>query len=249
METQAGAPGITVIVLSYNRPKMLREALTSIVGAAEVILCDDGSDFPVDDYLQGFVWPNLVGCDLTIIRGERRPLWHRLTAPRVGALINRGLAEATQPIIAYLCDDDLFHPGWLPAVAAAYARRPDVPMVRGDWYEFEDGQEPTLDRLWNGETGALITGNFAHLRSVFEQGGRWDERAVALHDGPFLAGLAARRLVDIWNVPHIGAIAGWRRLHPHNAAHVVGADWQYQPDAARLFGDTWLERTIAEEAR
>ena len=157
METRAGAPGITVIVLSYNRPRMLREALGSIVGAAEVILCDDGSDFELAEVI-GAGFPNLDGARCLSVLGRRVDLAERLTGARVGALVNTALALASQPIIAYLCDDDLFHPGWLPAVAAYYARRPDVPMVRGDWYTFEDGRAPTLDRAWSGEAGALITG-------------------------------------------------------------------------------------------
>ena len=47
-------PKVTVIVLSYNRPDMLKDALGSIKGADEVIVVDDGSDFDVRALVESF---------------------------------------------------------------------------------------------------------------------------------------------------------------------------------------------------
>lgn len=44
---------VCVILLSYNRPRMLQEAIRSIKGADHMILVDDGSDFDVEAILKG----------------------------------------------------------------------------------------------------------------------------------------------------------------------------------------------------
>ena len=60
---------VTVIVLSYNRPRMLKEALGSIKYADEVILVDDGSDFDVAAVAREFKFSSfsLIGAPLITV--------------------------------------------------------------------------------------------------------------------------------------------------------------------------------------
>lgn len=243
-------PAVSVIVLSYNRPRMLAEALGSIVGAAQVIVADDGSDFDVPAFLAGGDWPNLAGAACALVANPRCPLEERLTTPRMGALFNRAMLLARGPVIAYLCDDDLLAPGWPAAAAAYHAAHPAVPLFRGEWLTFRDGEPATMGcppaRL---DQRGLTAGNFCHTRALVEAGGRWDETAVAIADDPFIWGLHVAGLIDQFNVPHIGALAGWRREHAHNAISYAqgfagqtdGTAWSYKPGAERLFAGRWLE--------
>jgi glycosyltransferase involved in cell wall biosynthesis len=96
-------PTMAVIVLSYNRPKMLREALGSIKDADEVVVVDDGSDFDVVDILEEFNFKNL-----SIIGVPPIPIEERLVNQRLPGLINEALKSIESDIVTYLCDDDVF---------------------------------------------------------------------------------------------------------------------------------------------
>src|SRR5262245_31288279 len=108
---------------------MLREALASLVDARaeHVILVDDGSDFDAADLVLA-VYPSAQ-----VVQAPRMTLNERLHTPRLGGLINQALGMVTTPYVAYLCDDDLFHPGWLSAVLAFFGANPLEHWVRGDW--------------------------------------------------------------------------------------------------------------------
>jgi glycosyltransferase involved in cell wall biosynthesis len=55
--------------------------------------------------------------------------------------INRGLAAATGDVLAWLNADDLYLPGALRAVAAAFTNRPEARLVYGEgWYIDEAGE-------------------------------------------------------------------------------------------------------------
>lgn len=228
---------VAVILLSYNRPRMLNEALASLIRAggimSQVVVVDDGSDFDVVAQVRralpdaGFVLASPMSVD------------ERLVTPRLGRLINQALQLVTAPYVTYLCDDDLFHPGWLQAISDFFRRTPGQHWTRGDWFVFEDGQEPTSLRPCPLDPRQLTTGNFAHWTACYrDEGIRWNETTIACHDDAFLWDV--HRFHNTHAVPHCGAIAGWRRLHAHNAlSYVAGAG--YAANAAELFAGGSLE--------
>lgn len=227
---------VAVIVLSYNRPRMLAEALGSIRGAAQIIVADDGSDFDPREVIMAAELPMSV--DIWVVREPRISVEARLTTPRTGALLNWSLTLVTCPIVTYLCDDDLFDPGWPAAAAAWLDAHPDQHVVAGDWYEFDDGEAPG-SRPCSLDTRGLTTGNFAHrLSCVRDEGLRWSEGTVVSHDDQFAWGLLG--LHGLTEAPRCGAPAGWRRLHRHNAIHYARGHG-YAPGAEALFAGTWLE--------
>lgn len=213
----------TLIVLSYNRPRMLREALESARGQAdELILVDDGSDVfdavaVAQDYgARAFVTAPPVPPDV------------RARVPRLGRLLNQAVAMAGGDVVGYLCDDDLLAPGWLRCAAAFLAANPGTLLTRGTWYQFRDGETPgdepcPLDRR------QMTAGNFAHRRAlVTEHGACWSETVLTSHDDTFLWSCHNEAGVNSFAVPHCGATAGWRRLHAKNliltssGGHLVG---------------------------
>jgi glycosyltransferase involved in cell wall biosynthesis len=226
---------IATILLSYNRPRMLREAIASLADAGpdQVVLIDDGSDFdPVPLVEAAFpdAWQFVLAPPMT--------LDERLITPRLGRLINQALGAVTCDVVTYLCDDDLFHPGWLSAVRQWFDAHPFDHWCRGTWYQFSDGEPPGRS-ICPLDIRQLTTGNFAHRAACYQQCGiRWDETTVACHDDRFL--WIVNRHHNTFAVPDIGAVAGWRRLHAHNAlrytSHAV-----YHANARELFSGGWLE--------
>lgn len=227
---------ICTIVLSYNRPRMLAEALRSIQGADEVILLDDGSDFDV-----------LAVCSAELGRfpesrvhiSPKMSLDSRLGTARLGRAINQAIRETTCDVITYLCDDDLFHPRWLPAVREFFGKSPDH-IVRAKWGIFADGQTP-------GETALcplagnvdMTTGNFAHLKvCTTVHGSLWNESTIAVHDSAFLGGILVKHPLP--SIQKLDVFAGWRRDHAYNMLKFVNGS-RYGPKAREVLSGKVLE--------
>lgn len=230
-------PRVSLVVLSYNRPRWLREAVDSALANRpdELILVDDGSDFDPRPYA---AWDAMV-------IGDPLTVEERLRTARLGWLINAALDAATGDVVAYLCDDDLLAPGWLDAVRQHFATDPAHHMVRGNWLQFHDG-DPLSSAVVCPMSGFwMTTGNFAHRLDCYrEEGACWDEGTVACHDAMFLHryGATAPHLVhDPFHVPYLDVVAGYRRLHPYNALNYVMGIAEYAPNAPELFKDGWLE--------
>jgi hypothetical protein len=162
----------------------------------------------------------------------------RLRTPRLGRLINQALRLVTADIVTYLCDDDLFHPGWLDAVRQWFDAHPSAHWARGTWYQFQDGERPGSEPC-PLDVRQLTTGNFAHRLACYEQCGiRWNTTTIACHDNYFLCDV--QRHHDTYSIPDSGAVAGWRRLHAHNALRYA-SNATYADGAAALFAGGWLE--------
>jgi hypothetical protein len=207
---------ITEIVVSYARPRMLFECLTSVAIAEpdEVIVCDDGSvGFDVvelADRVLGSI-PHVVLCNPPIAVDDR------MRVPRQGALINRALGMATGDVASLICDDDLRSSGWYDTLRAHWTIAPRTALVRGKWLLFHDGATPGLADPESPMCQArkMTAGNFA-WRADLTRGERprcrWPtDRLNCLDDG-FLWSLQQAR-VDTFDAPSVG-FAGWRRSHP-----------------------------------
>lgn len=224
---------IATILLSYNRPRMLCEALGTVAGCDELIVTDDGSDFDVVGLVTS-CYP-----DARFVTAPPMTTEARLRTPRLGRLINRALSLVTCDVVTYLCDDDLFHPHWLIAVRAFFDTYQAEHWTRGAWYAFADDDPDRTPSRCTLDPRQLTTGNFAHRIDCFrhEQIG-WDETTIASHDNEFLWN--ASRCHDMRVVPFCGVVAGWRRLHKHNALAYVARDG-YAANGAALFAGGMLE--------
>ncbi len=224
---------VATILLSYNRPRMLCEALSTCLDADQLIVTDDGSDFDVIELVRG------CRPDAYFARAEKISVAERLKAARVGWLINRALSLVTCDVVTYLCDDDLFHPQWLPTVRAWFDFYPDQHWMRGAWMAFDDSDPARRATPCKLDPRQLTTGNFAHrIECVTKEQVGWDETTVSSHDNAFLWN--ASRIHDMRLVPFGGVVAGWRRLHKHNALLYAERDG-YSKDGAQLFAGGMLE--------
>ena len=207
-------PKVTAIVFSYNRPRMLAEALGSIIGADEVIVVDDGSDFNVSDVTKKFSFPSF-----SVIGAPPITIEERITNQRLPALVNEALRQAEGDIITYLCDDDLFGKEWVTTLKTFYAKHDEkYHWVRGHCIQFEDDHKRTFEEQtkhllsWKESPRQLITGNFAHLRKCFtDEKILWDETKVWGHDMAFFDNV--EKFHDTWCIPLIPTVACFRRIH------------------------------------
>jgi GT2 family glycosyltransferase len=120
--TGAAQPLITVIVATRERPESLRECLRSVLATdypgIEVIVVDND---PTTAATATMVEQSFSG-RVRYLCETRRGL---------GAAHNRGVAEATGDILAFVDDDVVVDRHWLCALAEGFAAAPDVGCVTG----------------------------------------------------------------------------------------------------------------------
>ena len=241
----ADRAGVAVILLSYNRPTMLEMAWESIratSGRVEVILVDDGSTaFDVVD------WADRHAIR-TRVFAPPRSIDRRMTQASLGRLINGALFHAHHGLgmaaVTYLCDDDLFAPGWLDAVRATLADPAGPHVMRGRWRAFDDPlidgplTKPRKSRPAALDVRKMTTGNFAHRAECYGEGFRWSETTVAVHDDTALWNLNA--LHPLKDAVDANVLAGYRREHRFNAANVTSRT-EYAVGAYEMLSRSTLE--------
>ncbi len=238
---------VTVIVISYNRPRMLAEALQSIYHADEILVMDDGSDFDVDRVVRDNAPPD---CPIILTKKPSLTVEERLITPRVGKSMNEAIRCASSEVIAYLCDDDIFTPEWILGVKEYYdSGGLKGHWVRGLWGIFVDPHNPlrledTAEHLRcnicpMGGHG-LTTGSFAHLVACsYKCGVWWSDASVAIHDSYFVSNYERIHQED--PAPLIKVAAGWRREHPFNMMKHASGDDKYLASGEEVFRGGMLE--------
>lgn len=116
----ASAPEISVLISTYNRPDLLREALVSFCDQTvdpsryEVVLVDDGStDSAVDAIVEEFA-------DRIQVVGVCAGHAGRSAAKNLCVLLSRA------PVVLFFDDDDRVTPNYLERHLAGHEERPDV---------------------------------------------------------------------------------------------------------------------------
>lgn len=207
---------VSVLVHTFARPRLLRECLLSVAAADpdQVIVIDDGSE--------GYSVPKVVALALyqrveyALICAPPMTVAERMVTPRQGKLINQAMLDyVTGDVCCGICDDDLMAPGWLDALRAHWEANPDHELFKGDWLQFSDGETPSLDDPpCPLDPRGMTAGNFAwHMRLVRERGVRWPEGVLHCLDNGFLVSCHEHG-ATMYDAPHIGSLAGWRRDHP-----------------------------------
>ena len=109
---------VSVVIPTYNRPDMLREAIQSVLNqtrpASEIIVVDNGSFEETVSVIRQF--------------GDK-VVYERSTARGPSPSRNRGVAVAGSRYVAFLDDDDLWHPEKLAIQMDFFDRNPDFGMV------------------------------------------------------------------------------------------------------------------------
>lgn len=120
-----------VILLYYDRPNMLRNALRSFAEAASqhansvLVVNDDGSPRPADPIVRE-MFPEEFGKTIFVKRSDIT--WEKKAASGglVGMAMNRIIAGSDADFAMMLCDDDMLHPQAIRAAAGFFANNPDI---------------------------------------------------------------------------------------------------------------------------
>jgi glycosyltransferase involved in cell wall biosynthesis len=222
---------VSVVVPTFNRPRLLRRALESIFAQDyplyEVLVVNDSGEEPTDLF-SGFEDHLRSGRLRFFSHSQRRGL---------AATRNTALRECRGEFIAYLDDDDRFGPGHLSRLAAALEEG-DADIVYSDCSE--------VSYSWAGEAlceisrtdkilpefeqQKLLRGNFIsvlclmHRRSCLEHAGGFDEMLTALEDWDLWVRFSTRyRFRHVVGVScEVGRIERVERI---SAEHVYGYGW------------------------
>lgn len=185
--TDASGPDLAVIIPHYNDPDRLRICLDALMrndlGSAEILVVDNNSPTPPDQVL----------ADFPTVR------WVTEVEKGAGPARNRGVAETSAPVLAFIDADCVAAADWL-ATARDVAQKADLVGGRVDVHEEtpppRNGTQ-AFEKVFafdfrnyvevQGFSGA---GNLVTHRSVFNATGpfrtvvaedkEWTQRAVAL---------------------------------------------------------------------
>jgi hypothetical protein len=216
-----GPPTIGVIVASYNRPQMLRQALASVLiqNPDQVILCDDGSDlFDPEAVLAEFPWK----CPAGVLKSSQRTPEARVTENHICELINTALGKLATEWVAYLCDDDMFAPGWFHIARQYIERNRPQKLWIGQFYQHSVEVpgwpcENDLTFPYYRDPSGMTTGSFIHHRSIKVQ---WPVGAVTNQDA-FVVGQILTQAGKTAVSCQVPATALWWRKHNNNLSWVT----------------------------
>jgi len=177
-------PRVSVVIPTYNRANLLLEAIDSVVRQSfqdfEVVVVDDGSTDDTADRLAGLDIP---------LQHVRLP--HN---ERPGLLRNHGISAARGEFIAFLDDDDLWHPDKLAQLVALLDGDETLGFVYSDIYLLYPDRSTAGPMLSPQHKQAALL--FDHLlencfifpsslavrRRLFDRLGRFDESLATGED-------------------------------------------------------------------
>ena len=190
-------PLVSVVIPTYDRPEMLARATTSVLeqryGPIELIIVDDASPEPVAPMIE----------ELPIDSLEASKVIRHGTNRNGAAARNTGIRAASGEYIAFLDDDDVWHPEFLTRQVAAFEQLGDE---YGLVYTGARGVSTTGETEWeltrsiSGDASrSILLGNFVAgfsrvvMRSgVVDRVGPIDERFSAWVDWSYYIRLAQR---------------------------------------------------------
>ncbi len=202
IEVRSEAIPVTVIVRTKNRPKLLRQALTSIGSSGypcQVVVVNDGGE-SVDEIVRDVI-------------EDAKLIAHETSMGRSEAA-NRGVREASSEFVTFLDDDDLHYAEHLPTLAAGW--REDSTAVYSDavsafYSQDDEGSWRLRDsmRLYTHDFDhdLLLVDNFIPLttllmrRDDFLDLDGFNPRFDLFEDWEFLIRLSARG--DFSHVPRV----------------------------------------------
>lgn len=174
-------PLVSVIMPTRDRAHVLGDAVTSVLeqtyGDWELIVCADGGTAGTEEAVRGFGDPRI----------------ELLAIERAGAAAarNRALGAARGEVIAYLDDDNLWHPAFLKTLVGALDARPAFAGAFGGYIDVEiQGDRSVLRGLEarRFDYEALRRANFidlntlVHRRELYDLFGGFDESLTRHQD-------------------------------------------------------------------
>lgn len=212
---------VSIILTSYNRPRLVREAIASVRNQTypdwELLVVDDNSNEETQMVLNHAI-ENDPRC--RVINSGVQPA-DRMRTARYASCINLALPMTTGNLITYLTDDDIFTPDRLALMVQNFAAHPEVYVVYG--------QQRLVNLNPNGTTSSMgirssigITRDPAnhidhnsvmHRRDCLDIVGYWDDgpQHWGGADGAFF-----QKLAQHWDFYPIEHITEEHRFHSNS---------------------------------
>jgi len=246
-----GPAPVAVVIRTRNRPALLKEALESLRGQTarprQVIVVNDGGASPrevTDSFRADF---SLVLEDPKQRRGR-------------SAAANRGVALATEELVAFLDDDDRCFPDHVERLYAGSRQGPE-PVVYADavtvvYGQGETGWEPrvrTLQYSLDYDPDYLLLANYIPIhtillpRELYRKVGGFDEGLEYSEDWDFLIRLSAETPFR-----HLRAVTcEYRVFDPqsNDPTHAAAGAAAFQEARRKIFERYAARRTDAGLAR
>ncbi|MCS6924694.1 MAG: glycosyltransferase [Candidatus Binatia bacterium] len=192
-------PKVSVIIPTYNRCELLREALASVCAQTyqdfELIVVDDGSHDETAAVVHEFAG----------VRYVWQP--HR----GVSAARNHGVTLSTGEWVAFLDSDDLWQPRKLEKQIAFVTAQPEVQICQTEELWLRHGVRVNPQRKHRKPSGDIFAPSLARClvspsavmlrRELFEEVGGFDERLPACEDYDLWLRIAARLPVYLIDIP------------------------------------------------
>lgn len=180
------APSVSIIIPTLDRGLLLRRCLASVISQThtdhEIIVVDDGSAMPIDSVTQS---------------DERVRVLRHASRSGASAARNTGLAAAAGEYIAFLDDDDEWHPEKLALQVRALREAGPAAVLAYCGYELILTQTQTILETFTPEPVPLIAPNFFH-RTYFGCSMPLIRGSALRAVGGFDARLAGMQDRDLW---------------------------------------------------
>lgn len=202
---------VSVIIPTYNREKLLRKTLKSVINQKyrplEILVIDDGSTDNTEDVVNSVTGE---GFSITYIRQANAG---------AAAARNNGIKASSGDLIQFLDSDDLLDPQKIARQVKFLSGHPDIDVVYGDWLQGEDlSSAATKSAMQHPDMiTALLAGhwhpNFSYLfrRDVVMKAGLWDEKQGINDDFDF----ALRVALVSSQIEYLEGVTGLYRWHPY----------------------------------
>jgi len=222
-------PKISVVTPSYNQAQFIEQTIQSVLA----------QDYPNLEYM--VVDGASKDHSVEIIKQYESKLTWWISEPDHGQseACNKGWRRATGDIIGWLNSDDLFLPGTLYKVAAAFQTHPEMGFIFGDVLSIDaEGNIFNVMRFDDWGLDELMAFNIISQPGVFMRREILEKAGFLEPDMHFLQDhhlwLKMAQLAPIHYVP--GELAAARY---HSAAKNVGAGARYGKDAYRIV--EWMQ--------
>lgn len=195
-------PLISVIIPTYNRARMLKQAIDSVLAQDfadfELIVVDDGSTDDTQDIL------NAYQEDIIVISQENKG---------VSAARNKGIASASGRFVAFLDSDDLWLPKKLAVQADFFYSNPDALICQTEEIWIRNGIRVNPKKRHRKPSGmifepslllCLVSPSAVMIRrSLFEDIGLFDENLPACEDYDLWLRISCRYPIYLIETPCI----------------------------------------------
>ena len=202
MKRRTKFPLVSVIIPTYNRGWIVKEAIDSVLDQDfsdyELIVVDDGSDDNTREILGAY------GTAITVLQQPNRG---------VSAARNRGIAAAAGGLIAFLDSDDLWLPGKLKTQVKFFEENADAVVNQTQEIWIRNGIRVNPKKRHHKFSGMIFERSLALClvspsavmikKSLFEAVGVFDENLPACEDYDLWLRISCRYPVHLNDFPLI----------------------------------------------